>query len=390
MPLKQNLASMQTIVHVVNSYFAATYFIGEQFRYFHDRGYKMHLICTNSPFLEEYALKMGFILKEVNLTRRITPVQDIIAFFKILIYVRRVKPEIIVGHTVKGGLLTMGAAWLSGTPRRIYFRHGLAFETARGLGRKLLIISERIAARFSTIVVCVSNSVFYASLRYRLNSKEKQTVLGAGTCGGIDTEIRFNPESIDFAEINILKSKLKISDDDYIIGYCGRLVRDKGIEELVRAVDLIKEKRPDMRIRLLMVGMFEDRDSISKMMIDRIKNDKSIIYTGFINDKIQNYYALMNVFVLPSYREGFGMSVIEASSMQLPVLTTRVTGSIDSIIENVTGRFVENSPASIAEGVRFYLENPDIARGHGINGRIHVVENYDHSIIWREIEKLYN
>ena len=353
MPLKQNLASMQTIVHVVNSYFAATYFIGEQFRYFHDRGYKMHLICTNSPFLEEYALKMGFILKEVNLTRRITPVQDIIAFFKILIYVRRVKPEIIVGHTVKGGLLTMGAAWLSGTPRRIYFRHGLAFETARGLGRKLLIISERIAARFSTIVVCVSNSVFYASLRYRLNSKEKQTVLGAGTCGGIDTEIRFNPESIDFAEINILKSKLKISDDDYIIGYCGRLVRDKGIEELVRAVDLIKEKRPDMRIRLLMVGMFEDRDSISKMMIDRIKNDKSIIYTGFINDKIQNYYALMNVFVLPSYREGFGMSVIEASSMQLPVLTTRVTGSIDSIIENVTGRFVENSPASIAEGVRF-------------------------------------
>lgn len=380
---------MPIIVHAVNSYFAATYFIGEQFRFFRERGYEIHLICTPSHFLDDYASKMGFILKEVNLTRRITPVQDILAFFKILLYLHKVKPDIVVGHTVKGGLLTMGAAWLFGIPRRIYFRHGLAFETAGGLGRSLLIASEKMAARLSTIVVCVSNSVFQASLMYRLNRKEKQTVLGAGTCGGIDTNFKFNPGLIDIAEVNKTKLQLNISVDDYVIGYCGRIVRDKGIKELVLAVDLIKERWPDKQIKLLLVGMFEERDSISEDVKDRILNDKSIVYTGFVNENIQNYYALMNMFVLASYREGFGMSVIEASSMQLPVLTTRVTGSIDSIVENVTGRFVENSPASIAEGVSFYLENPDIARRHGINGRIHVVENYDHSIIWREIEKLY-
>lgn len=377
------------IIHVVNTFFAVQYFVGNQFKYFKNRGYEVHLICPPSPFIEAYKTEMDFIYKQVAITRRYSPIYDFVALLKICCYLIKIKPDIIVGHTPKGGLLAMLSGKLTGVKKRIYFRHGLVFETAKGISRRILILTERLNASLATSVVCVSKSVFNASLKHRLNSESKQLILGMGTCGGIDASGKFNPDFIDKGVVKALKSKLGVSETDYVVGFCGRLVRDKGIIDLIGAYDLIRFSTKTRVVKLLLVGMFEDRDSLPTEIKNRIVNDNSIIYTGFINTRIEDYYAIMDVFVLPTYREGFGMSVIEASSMRLPVLTTRATGSIDSIIEDTTGRFVDNNPHSIAEGISYYMQNEEIAIAHGLNGRNYVVDNYDHPIIWREIEKLY-
>ncbi len=121
----------------------------------------------------------------------------------------------------------------------------------------------------------------------------------------------------------------------------------------------------------------------------KIKSDEDIVLTGFVNKNIQYFYSMMNIYILPSYREGFGMSVIEAGAMEIPVLTTRATGCIDSIVENVTGRYIQITPLSIAEGIEFYLNNPEIARSYGRNGRDFVKNNFDNLILWKELEIYY-
>nr|HPM02956.1 glycosyltransferase [Candidatus Cloacimonadota bacterium] len=159
--------------------------------------------------------------------------------------------------------------------------------------------------------------------------------------------------------------------------------------ELVEAFDILRTGKSGKRFKLLLVGIFENRDKLPTGLVKKIKSDKDIILTGFVNTNIQYYYYLMNIYILPSYREGFGMSVIEAGAMEIPVLTTRATGCIDSIIENFTGRYINNTPISIVEGIEFYLNNPELARSYGRNGRDFVKNNFDNLILWKELEKFY-
>jgi len=380
---------MKNILHVTNIYFTLPYFIGDQFYYFKNRGYNLHVICSPSTYLKDYAFKMKFIFAEVEIVRAIKPLQDIKAIYVICKYIWTNQIEIVVGHTPKGALLAMISAWIMRVPKRIYFRHGLVYETSVGFKRRLLMNIDRITSFCATEIVCVSPSLSKRSLEDKLNIESKQCILGKGTCGGIDTKKKFNSIIINRFDIVELQKKLGISDDTIVLGYCGRLVVDKGIIDLVKAFDYIHNKYTDKKIVLLLVGMFEDRDALPIEIKDKIINDNNIIYTGYIHDLIENYYSLMNIFILPSFREGFGMSVLEASAMQIPVLTTRVTGCVDSIIENVTGMFVDNNSDSVASGIEYYINNPMIANQHGQNGREFVVKYFDQEIIWREIEKLY-
>ena len=208
-------------------------------------------------------------------------------------------------------------------------------------------------------------------------------ILSKGTCNGIDTQGHFNPTNIDKVQLNGLKAKYGIKDDDFVIGYSGRMVRDKGIIELVRAFDKIKDAD---NCKLLLVGMFEKRDALPNDVKNRIENDSRIIYTGFINGGMEYYYAMMNVYVLASYREGFPTGVLEAQSMEIPIITTRVTGCCDSIVDGKTGLFMDNDANDLAKKIDLIRLNNAI---DGKEGRIWVVGNYDCKIIWKEIEKLY-
>jgi len=381
---------MHNILHVVNIYFVLPYFIGEQFFYFKKKGNKLHVICSPSVHLAAYADEMQFSYAEVEITRAIEPLKDLNAFITICKYIKKNNIDVMVGHTPKGALLAMLAAWVMRVPRRLYFRHGLVYETMHGFYKKLMINLERLTAFCATQVVCVSPSIYKRSLEDRLNSENKQLILGKGTCGGIDALNKFNPARLKQDQVINLKNILGIENNTFVIGYCGRLVCDKGIAELVEAFDLLRKNLSEKKLKLLLVGGFEERDTLPERIIYKIKNDPDIIYTGFIFQNIEYYYALMDLFILPSYREGFGLAVLEASAMELPVLTTKVTGCIDSIKDGITGFFVANSAESISNGLKSII-NDSNAKKYGINGRKFVLEYFDNRVLWPIIEKsLYN
>ena len=372
------------ILHVVNIYFVLPYFIGDQFKYFSAKGHKMNVVCSPSEYLDEYARKQGFDYLETPVNRSISIKEDLSSIRCIREFIKQKKIDIIVGHTPKGGLLAMLAGYWCRVPKRIYFRHGLVYETSHGLKRFMLKTVDRIASFCATKVVCVSPSVLNRSIQDRLAPAYKQIILHHGTCNGVDTQGLFNPALIDHKKVAELRDKYGIKPEDYVMGYSGRLVKDKGIIELVRAFDNLKDAD---NCKLLLVGMFEERDSLPVDVKERIINDPRIIFTGFVNGGMEYYYAIMDLYVLPSYREGFPTGVLEAQSMAKPVVTTRVTGCCDSIVEGTTGLFCNNTPEDIAAKIDL-IRNDHLIDGFA--GRKWVMENFDSKIIWKEIEKLFN
>lgn len=375
------------VLHVVNISFVIPYFLGKQLLFFGKMNYNEYIVCSPSSDLNLFSQQYNFNYKEVDILRRISFWKDLRAVFKTACYIKEKHIDIVTGHTPKGALVAMLAAFIMRVPIRIYFRHGLVYETSQGLKRKLLIAIDKLAALLSTKVVCVSPSVCKRSLEDRLNPISKQCLLSKGTCNGIDVD-RFCVYNIQGDIVNSLRNSLGVQPSDFVIGFTGRLVKDKGIVELVRAYKQLKVKYDNLI--LLLVGMLEERDALPQDVVDSILNTKGIISTGYVsNASIECYYALMNMFILPSYREGFPTSVLEASSMNLPVVTTKVTGCIDSIVEGQTGLFVEHTTESMVSAIELLYNDDSKRKEMGENGRKFVVENFRQEIIWQEIEKLY-
>lgn len=374
------------ILHVVSVSFSIPYFIGNQFNYFTkiDDKFNFFVACSPSRELDLFAKEYNFKPVGVNITRSISPVSDLIAIIRLIIFIRQNKISIVVGHTPKGGLISMISSFLAGSRKRIYFRHGLMFETSKGLKRFVLKNIERITGFFATDVVCVSNEIQAISESLKLSDKNKNIVLGRGTCNGVDCNSLFNPDLQDKQELKLLKQKFEISDDTFVLGFVGRLVRDKGINELISAWEIVQQKCPNSK--LLLVGPFEERDKISIISKNKIINDNSIIHTGLIKNT-SSFYALMNAFILPSYREGFPTVILEASSMSLPILTTRATGCSEAIIENVTGKFIELDKYSMASSIIDLIDNPIQMQNMGLMGRNFIKQYFDQVIVWNIIEK---
>ena len=376
------------ILHVVNISFVIPYFLGKQLNWFSKRGNKEYIVCSESKELKLFSEEYDFEYRAIDVLRKMSIGKDIKAVIAVAKYIKEIKVDVVTGHTPKGGLIAMLAAYITRVPIRIYFRHGLVYETSHGLKKSLLVFIDRLASKLATKIVCVSPSVARRSLEDKLNPESKQVVLANGTCNGIDTD-RFSKGSADVEKMQSLKKRLGINEGDFIIGFTGRLVRDKGIIELVRAYHALKLKHSN--VRLLLVGMLEVRDALPEDVVKVIKEDDGIIKTGYVGyAEIEYYYALMSVFVLASYREGFPTSVLEASSMNLPVITTRATGCIDSIIDGETGIFVNHDDKELLSALSRLYENDDLRAEMGEKGRKFVINHFNQELIWKEIEKLYN
>lgn len=374
------------ILHTVNIYFVIPYFLGDQLLFFKQKGYNEHIICSPSQEIKEYSISHGFKYAEIPILRKISIKNDQVAIRKIRKYIKTNNINIVTGHTPKGALLGMIAAWMEKVPKRIYFRHGLVFETSYGIKRKTLIALDKITSKLATHIINVSPSVAQKSLEENLNSPDKQFILHKGTCNGVSIN-KFNRNNLNIARIHSLQKKLGL-ENSFVIGYTGRLVKDKGIIELIQAFKILRKDYPFLK--LLLVGMFEKRDALPTEVVEFIKTNSNIVHVGYVSyEIIEYYYALMDIFVLLSYREGFPTSVLEASAMNLPVITTRATGCIDSIIEKETGLFVNHAIEEVTLAFKYFIEHGDRKTIFGTAGREFVKKNFASEIIWKEIEKIY-
>lgn len=378
----------QKVLHVFAIFNAAEFFDG-QFAYLADKGnFDLHLAASPDCRIEEFCRRNKTIYHPITIHRTLRPWADLKALWLLLKLIRREHFDMVVGHTPKGALVSMVAAALSFTPKRIYYRHGLIYTTCKGLKRFVLKTEERFVSLLATKIVNVSPSLASLAIKERLNNRQKQLLIGAGTCGGIDAINLFNPERLNHERLNELRTSLGIKANELIIGFCGRLCNDKGIKELLEGFSLFKRRHPKAPCKLLLVGGYDSRDRLPEKIKLEIETGSDILSVGQIYQEVQYYYALMGLFVFPSYREGFGMSVLEASAMKLPILVTRSHGCVDSIIENETGLYINLSPEGICSGIE-RMADPLLRQHLGANGRTMVLQKYDHRIMWPQVLDLY-
>jgi len=376
------------ILHVFTLASTAQAFFDGQFRYLSENGYNMTIVAA-TELSNEFCERNSVDFRKVDIARRVDILADLKSIRELTAYIKSCSFDAVVGHTPKGAMVAMVAAHLAGVKNRIYYRHGLIYTTATGIKRFILKSVERFTSLLATKIVNVSPSLSKLAVKDNLNSAEKQCVIGSGTCGGIDAVNTFNPDKVDSGIISVLRSGQKIRKDDYVVGFCGRLCKDKGIPELIEGFHLFRKNNPSQNTKLLLVGGYDGRDILPESIHQAIDSDDNIIYTGHILKDIRNYYALMDVFVFPSYREGFGMCVIEASSMEVPILVSRSHGCVDSIKENVTGQFIDITPESIASGLSDMLD-ADFRHRLGKGGRQFVLNNFDHKVMWPLFKQFYD
>ena len=276
--------------------------LGSRLRALRTAGFRVTLVSSPGELLNQTATDEGVESVAICMQRGIAPFADLVSLAKLWWLLRKLNPDLIDFSTPKAGLLGNLAGLLCRVPRRIYMLRGLKLETSTGLKRHILLASERLASACAHVVLCNSESLRSRALSLRIAPTAKLKLLGEGSSNGVDTD-RFSPGPSD------VRGRLGIHPETPVVGFVGRLTRDKGVPELIEAFDKILLAEPTTQ--LLLVGWFDaSEDALSYRLRERIGNHPNIHFTGFVSDTAP-YYRAMDMMVLPTWREGFPNVVLE-------------------------------------------------------------------------------
>ncbi len=374
------------LVHIMTVPYSFTYLAG-QVSYMKARGFEIYGLSAPGELLSLFSEREGISVQAIEMTKRITPLLDLVALLRIWRWLRRVRPDIVHGHTPKGGFLGMLGAWLARVPVRIYHIRGLRFVTATGWKRHLLVWIEKLSCRFAHEVLCVSASLRAQAVADGLCSAEKIKVLGGGSGNGVDSINRFNPSKVLASSRSEIRAKYGIPNDAAVLGFIGRMVWSKGIVELAEAWRSLRNEYP--YLHLLMVGRAEPEDPLPAEVEELLRRDPRIHLTGE-EWNTPPLYAAMDIVVLPTYREGFPNVLLEAAAMSLPVVATAVPGCVDAVQNGITGTLVPPYDSQrLAEAIKGYLENPELRRQHGSAARERAVREFRQETIWLAMYEEY-
>ena len=274
----------------------------------------------------------------IKMTRKITPFKDLYALWQLYKLFKKEAPFIVHSHTPKAGTVSMLAAKLAGVPHRLHTIAGLPLVEATGLKRRLLNVVEKITYKCATKIYPNSFGLVDIILENNFTNKNKLKVIANGSSNGIDIE-KFNPNKFnDSAKKSALKESLNIKENDFVFLFVGRLVSDKGVNELINAFNKIENVLKN--VKLLLVGGYEtELDPLNEDTLSIIKTNTNISNTGWVND-VRPYFSISNVLAFPSYREGFPNVVMQAGAMGLPSIVTNINGCNEIIIEGENGTII--------------------------------------------------
>jgi glycosyltransferase involved in cell wall biosynthesis len=381
----RNNAAGIRLVHIMTVPLTLTFFRG-QVGFMERRGFDVRLICGPGKEVEEFMARERVPVSTVPMHRRITPFRDLVALGRIYLQLRRLQPTVVHTHTPKASLLGMIAAWLLRRPLRIYHLRGLRYIAAVGFRRRLLQWMERLTCSFADQVLCVSRSIRETAVADGVCPAEKISVLLSGSGQGVDTQ-RFSPANLPEGTREEIRRSYGIPLDAVVIGFIGRIVRDKGAVELAEAWGDLRNEYPGAH--LLIVGPFESEDPVPAGVEEFLRQDPRVHLAGLEWDT-PPLYAAMDVVALPTYREGFPNVPLEAAAMRLPMVATRVPGCVDAIQDGVTGTLVPPRDAgSLAGAIRRYLEDPELRAQHGHAGRERVLREFRREAIWEALYQEY-
>ncbi|MGO9571511.1 MAG: glycosyltransferase family 4 protein [Desulfomonilaceae bacterium] len=378
-----------TLVQVTTVPITLYMFFSGQIAFLSRRGFEFIGVSSPGAELDEFSRTEGVPVHAVPMTRGISPAADLISLIRLWRLFRRIQPDIVHGSTAKAGLLSMVAATLAGVPIRVYTLHGLMIEIREGVARKLLKGMEWIACHCAGQVLAVSRSVADTVVSEGLCPSHKIKILANGSANGVDAEKKYNPKRIDEADRNLYRQELNLGSGAIVIGYVGRLVRDKGIVELASAWTRLRNQSEDTY--LLMIGPPESHNPVPPDVLNGLRQDLRVRMIDFVpKEEMPHYYAIMDMVVLPTYREGLPTVVLEASAMGLPVVASEVTGCVDAVLDGVTGTLVApRDIESLTTAVHTYLENPELRQTHGRAGRERMLREFKPVLIWEALYEEY-
>lgn len=347
--------------------------------------YDVCAISSNHEELSKIGKREGVRTHYIPMVRQISLLNDLACLYRFIVLFIKERPYIVHGNTPKASMLSMIAAWLTRVPVRIYMCHGLRYQGAEGKMRKLLMLMERLSCSCATKVICVSNGVRDTFAKDGICSLNKSVVLGYGSASGLDLDY-FDPGKV---ENHLMRQELGISNDDFIYIFIGRIVSDKGINELVHAFD--KLSKDNKNVHLVLVGKEETNlNPITENSRTIIERNSRIYAIGRRSD-VRPYLLDADAFVFPSHREGFGMVLIEANAMGTPAISSDIIGCNEIIVSGDNGILIPaKDESALYEKMKEWVDNPDLVSEMSQKCRSIIASKYDRNQVWKNYLEEYN
>lgn len=347
-----------------------------------EEGYEVVAVSSPGEAMREIAERERVRTAAVPMERHISPLRDLKSLVGLIRVFRRERPVMVHSMTPKAGLLSMMAAWVCRVPVRLHTFTGLVFPTATGLTRKILILTDRITCACATHIVPEGEGVKDDLIDHHITRKPLK-VLGHGNVRGIDLA-HYNP---GLPEVRAEAAKIR-RPGVFTFVFVGRLVRDKGIDELVEAFGRLNGEFP--ATRLILVGRQEpELDPLKPETLSEIDDNENIEAVGQQSD-VRPWLAASDTFVFPSYREGFPNVVIEAGAMGLPSIVTDINGSREIIVEGKNGAVIPPRDAdALCSAMRRFLTDSPATQVLARQARPLVASRYEQSYVRRCLKEYY-
>lgn len=349
--------------------------------------YEVTAVAAEKERLEQFGKKNGVKTFWVEMTRAITPIKDLKAVWKLYNFFKKEKPEIVHTHTPKAGIVGILAAKMAGVPVRLHTVAGLPLLETTGSKRKVLNAVEKFTYKLATKVYPNSRGLKDIILKEGFATKDKLKVLGKGSSNGIDTRY-FDPFQFDATQKKNKRESLGIPQEDFIFIFIGRLVSEKGINELVEAFKRLQ--RENENISLLLVGPFEkELDPLKEETFKTIQLNEKIFTTGYQED-VRPYFAISDALAFPSYREGFPNVVMQAGAMNLPAIVSDINGCNEIIVEGINGVIIPvKDTSALITAMKLFVENKNYTERLSSNARDEICKYYERKEFWQILLKEY-
>lgn len=316
--------------------------------------------------------------------RKISLWKDVRSLLRLVRLFREERPHIVHSMTPKAGLLCMIAARITGVPIRVHTFTGLLFPTATGIKRRILIATDRITCWCATHIIPEGEGVKKDLIVYGITRKPI-AVVGNGNVNGIDLAF-FDPQLYTPDFISAQRASIGLTDDDFVFIFVGRLVKDKGLNELIAAFRKIENPHA----KLLLVGRYEpDLDPLETETMEEIKSNPDIVEVGWQTD-VRPWLALSDTFILPSYREGFPNVVLQAGAMGLPSIVTDINGSNEIIIDGENGLIIPGrDETALLQAMNKVLKQKNQYIANREKNRSMIANRFEQKALWKALLSQY-
>ena len=361
-----------------------------QLRFMASNGFDVKGVSSEGEELREVHENEGIAVEAITMSRKITPFQDLKSLWEMWNFLRKEKPQIVHTHTPKAGIIGMLAARLAGVPHRLHTVAGLPLMETTGIKRKILNFVEKLTYSSATRVYPNSKGLYDFILQNNFTQSNKLKIIANGSSNGINTTF-FSPEQVSETEKAALREKLNIQPDDFVFVFVGRIVSDKGINELIKAfseLQTVENKPTDIKL-LLVGGLENDLDPLNPETLAEINQNRDIISVGFQQD-VRPFFAISDALVFPSYREGFPNVVMQAGAMGLPSIVSDINGCNEIIIEGENGLIIPSKNVkklkekmlTLAKDKNLYIKLKE-------NSRRMIENRYEQSVVWNALLEEY-